>query len=310
MSRKAPAPIDMPAARRARARAAARGLGDPVLAVEVGARMDQRLDLMKIHPFRLLDAGEGSSVSRLRKRYPDCRIVVLDDVKAELAHTSRIAADAGWIAGLLARLIFGARREPMPIVGELHRLPVLSASVGLVWSNLALHHYAEPLPVFQEMHRVLTGSGLLMFSTLGPDTLKELRQAFAKADPGRAHVHDFVDMHDLGDMLVASGFAAPVMDMETITLTYDDIMALAKDLQAMGTVNSLQSRRRGLSGREMWSRLRAACAPLRMDGRLPASFEIVYGHAWKPQPRPPAVAAPQVVKFHAPAEIKAGGHRK
>jgi len=165
-----------------------------------------------------------------------------------------------------------------------------------------LHFHDDPLPVIREMHRVLADEGLLMFSTLGPDSLKELRQAFAAADPGRAHVHDFVDMHDLGDMLIAAGFAAPVMDMETLVLTYGNVMELVRDLRSAGAVNSLQSRRRGLSGRGIWERLCAASAPFNVRGGLPASFEIVYGHAWKP--RPAAAPGPQVVKFHAAASLR------
>jgi malonyl-CoA O-methyltransferase len=305
MSRKPPAPIDSRAVRRARARAAVRGLGLPVLAAEVAARMDERLDLVKIGPRRLLDAGcgTGSGISSLRTRYPASRIIALDDVTAELVQARTLAAGAGWFARLSTMLGARKNRAPLTVAGALHRLPLAAASVDLVWSNLALHRYVDALAVFQEMHRVLTGEGLLMFSTLGPDTLKELRQGFAKADPGWPHVHDFVDMHDLGDMLVASGFSAPVMDMETITLTYDDVMKLAADLQALGAGNALQSRRRGLSGRGMWTRLRAAGAAQHFAGRLPASFEIVYGHAWKPQSRTPAGDTPQIVKFHPSADL-------
>ena len=126
--------------------------------------------------------------------------------------------------------------------------------------------------------------GLLMFSCYGPDTLKELNRAFAAGDAA-AHVHGFIDMHDLGDMLSACGYAAPVMDMELITLTYADVDALLADLRASGQVNVLAARRRGLTGRGAFSAMRCAYANLRRDGRLPASFEIVYGHAWKPQPR-------------------------
>jgi malonyl-CoA O-methyltransferase len=123
-----------------------------------------------------------------------------------------------------------------------------------------------------------------MFSCYGPDTLKELKRAFA-ADGDADHVHDFVDMHDLGDMLSTCGFAAPVMDMEVITLTYADVDALFADLRATGQVNALAGRRRGLTGKGVFGAVRAAYEKLRCDGSLPASFEIVYGHAWKPEPR-------------------------
>ena len=269
--------------------------------------MDERLDLMKIDPRRVLDAGCGARADsrRLRARYPRCAIVAVDDVVAEFAAfrvkhglINRILAGIGLKSGL------GAGCGPWPVVGTFDRLPCATASVDLVWSNLALHRQGDPLPVLREMHRVLAAEGLLMFSTLGPDTLAELRRSFATADPGSPHVHDFIDMHDLGDMLVASGFAAPVMDMETLTLTYEDVMSLARDLKGMGGANALIARRHGLSGRALWNRLRDAYEPLRRNGRLPATFEIVYGHAWKPRPRvSSATETLQVVKFHPSVPI-------
>jgi malonyl-CoA O-methyltransferase len=295
----------MQAQRRARARAVVHGGGPSVLAAEVASRMDERLSLMKIVPHRVLDAGGGadSAAALLRARYPRCQIIAVDDVPAGLKKMRAEYASAGPVTRLLAALGVVQDQTPVPAAADLASLPLADDSVGLVWSNLALQRYADPLPVLRDMHRVLGEEGLLMFTAFGPDTLKELRAAFAKADPGHAHVHDFVDMHDLGDMLVAGGFSAPVMDMETITLTYADVTALARDLRAMGAANALQSRRRGLGARGMWDRLRAASALQHLQGRLPASFEIVYGHAWKPKPRP-APDAPQVVKFHPAAGLR------
>jgi malonyl-CoA O-methyltransferase len=119
-----------------------------------------------------------------------------------------------------------------------------------------------------------------MFSTLGPDSLKELRGAFAD---GYAHTQRFIDMHDLGDMLVACGFADPVMDMEVLTLTYDDFDDLLGELRAAGSGCAMKARRHGLTGRQAWARARAAYEDLRSAGKLPATFEVVYGHAWKAQ---------------------------
>jgi len=163
-------------------------------------------------------------------------------------------------------------------------VPLPAASVDLAWSNLALHCAGDPQPALKELRRVLKVGGLLMFSCYGPDTLKELKSAFAAHDSA-AHVHDCIDMHDLGDMLSACGYAAPVMDMELVTLTYADVDALLADLRATGQVNALAGRRRGLTGKGVFRAMRAAYEKLRHDGRLPASFEIVYGHAWKPQQR-------------------------
>ena len=123
----------------------------------------------------------------------------------------------------------------------------------------------------------------MQFSTLGPDTLKELRGAALAG--GRERVHTFVDMHDIGDMLVHSGFADPVMDMEPLTLTYRNVDALFADLRAAGTTSALGRRARGLAPRREFERLRAAYEAWRRDGVLPATFEVIYGHAWKPAPR-------------------------
>ena len=148
------------------------------------------------------------------------------------------------------------------------------------------------------LRRVLKVGGLLMFSCYGPDTLKELRNAFAARDAA-PHVHGFVDMHDLGDMLSVCGYSAPVMDMEVITLTYADAEALLADLRATGQQNVLAERRRGLTGKGVLEGMRAAYEQLRRDGRLPASFEIVYGHAWKAQPRLTEDGR-AIVTMHAP----------
>ncbi len=172
----------------------------------------------------------------------------------------------------------------------------------MVWSNLALAWAADPLSALREIHRVLSPGGLLMFSTYGPDTLKELRSAFA-AGSGTSHVHSFVDMHDLGDMLVASGFAAPVMDMETLTLTYADVAALARDLKVSGQTCAGIGRRPGLMGRGVWRRMLESYESRRSGGRLAASVEALYGHAWKGEPREDAQGR-QVVKIKMRTKIQ------
>jgi malonyl-CoA O-methyltransferase len=130
----------------------------------------------------------------------------------------------------------------------------------------------------------MTG-GLLLFSTFGPDTLKELRAAWQAADDG-VHVHDFTDMHDLGDALVRARFADPVMDVERLTLTYSDVEGVLQDLKAIGAHNAARERPRALTGKARFARFRAAYEGFRnSDGRLPASHEVVYGHAWAPLAR-------------------------
>jgi malonyl-CoA O-methyltransferase len=228
------------------------------LEAEVGGRMLERLDYLKIAPRRILDAGSGPAreARGLQSRYGNAQILSLD-----------------FSLGMLraGRSLFFEKKKF--ICGDLSRLPLGAGSVDFVWSNMALHWVEDPLAAFKEAARVLAAEGLLMFSTLGPDTLKELRVA-----AGTMRVHEFIDMHDLGDMLVAAGFAAPVVDMELLTFTYRDGAALLADLRAGGQTNARRDRPRGLAGRGFLTKIRE-----RMQGA--ASFEVVYGHAWKGAPR-------------------------
>jgi malonyl-CoA O-methyltransferase len=153
--------------------------------------------------------------------------------------------------------------------------------MGLLWSFRMLHWLDDPLPAFREIHRVLEVGGLLMFSSFGPDTLRELRGSFAD---GHVHTQRFGDMHDFGDMLIECGFSDPVMDMEVLTMTYSNLDNLFRDLRQSGAACAMQARQRGLTGRTAWQEMRAAYEKLAQDGRLPATFEVIYGHAWKSQP--------------------------
>ena len=177
-----------------------------------------------------------------------------------------------------------ARRVAALVCADASRLPLAAGTIDLVWSNLTLQWINDASAAFAEFHRVLRVGGLVMFTTFGPDTLKELRAAFAGVD-GATHVSRFIDMHDVGDMLVRAGFADPVMDMETITLTYADATTMMRELKAIGAHNATVGRPRGLTGRARWSRVLARLEAFRRDGRLPATYEVVYGHAWKPEPR-------------------------
>jgi malonyl-CoA O-methyltransferase len=170
------------------------------------------------------------------------------------------------------------------VCGDIEQLPLAAGCAGAVWSNLTLQWVNEPQAAFAEMHRVLGAGGLALFSTFGPDTLKELRASFQGVD-GHTHVHRFVDMHDIGDRLLECGFADPVMDMEVVTLTYDDVKGLMRDLKAIGAHNLTRGRPAGLAGKSLLARVTHNYEAFRRDGKLPATFEVVYGHAWKPQPR-------------------------
>ena len=159
------------------------------------------------------------------------------------------------------------------------RLPLAPNSMNLVWSSLALQWAHDLEATLKGFHQVLAPGGLLMFATFGPDTLKELRAAFMSIDDA-PHVNRFIDLHDIGDMLIHAGFASPVMEMEMLTLTYADLKTLMRDLKGIGAHNAATTRRRGLLGKSAWTRLEQAYESHRLEGRLPATFEVIYGHAW------------------------------
>ena len=300
-----PLRLDDTSVRRRFERAAAGYDAAAALDREVGARMAERLGIVRIEPKTILDAGcgTGESLAELRTRYPGAQSIGIDLAlsMARAAH-ERGAARAFDGLSLLARFAGIRTHEraapPWIVCGDVRHLPLRSGCVHLVWSNLALHWVNEPPLVFAEFHRVLASGGLLSFTTLGPDTLRELRSAFAAVDTA-PHVHRFIDMHDIGDMLLHAGFAEPVMDMETLTLTYADPMALVRELKALGATNAAAGRRRTLTGRRRWRHALAALERFRVDLRVPASFEIVYGHAWKPEARF-AADGRAIVRFERP----------
>ena len=269
--------------------------GAAALAREIAARMLERLDLLRAVPQRVLDLGSGSGhgARLLRRRYPEATVVECDFSFAML----RRSAGHGtfWQRGM--RRMMGAS-EPR-VCADMERLPFADGSFDLAWSNLALQWLGEPATAFAELHRVLRPGGVCFFSTLGPDTLKELRAAYAEADR-HAHVHRFIDLHDYGDMLVHARFADPVMDMEYLTLTYPDVDALLRELRASGAGNVDPQRNPGLTGKSVLPRMLEAYAAYSHEGRIPATFEVVYGHAWRPQAARHTPDGRAVVTFHPP----------
>lgn len=266
---------------------------------EIAQRMRERLDYIKIAPASVLDAGcgPGDDLPDLRQRFPDAPVFGSDLSRAMLLRAQRHdAGDTSWRRFLPASLgkALGAR-GPRFAQADFAALPFASDAFGLVWSNLALHWHPRPDLVFGEWQRVLQVNGLLMFSTFGPDTLKELRGAWAEVDaahglPTRSHVVDFVDMHDLGDMLVENGFEIPVMDQETLTVTYPSGQRLLEDVRRMGAYPFGRDATPGTHSTHTARRLRQALvaaldARRRDDGTIPLTFEIIYGHAWKAVPR-------------------------
>jgi malonyl-CoA O-methyltransferase len=177
-----------------------------------------------------------------------------------------------------------SKEKSAAICADVEALPLAANSLDMVWSNLTVQWCNDLPATLIGLHRVLKVEGLLMLSTFGPDTLKELRRAFHGVD-AHTHLNRFADMHDIGDMLVAAGFAEPVMDMEYLTLTYDDVRSVLQDLKTIGANNATAGRGRGLMGKRAWQQLVENYEGLRVNGKLPATFEVIYGHAWKHQPK-------------------------
>jgi malonyl-CoA O-methyltransferase len=239
-----------------------------VVARETGARLAARLDWVKLAPRRVADVGcaTGDGLRELQRRYPQAEALAVD-----FAHGMLVAVRER--VPLVRRL---RGRAPRLVNADVRALPLAAGSLALVWSNLMLHWLDEPQAAFKEVARVLEVGGLFTFAMFGPDTLKELRQA------GATSLRTFADMHDVGDMLVAAGFADPVMDMEMITLAYRRPRQFLGDQRRLGVRDGLLG---SMPWRD-WRRVLAAWSQQRdAEGRLPASFEIVFGHAWKAEPK-------------------------
>src|SRR5271166_7158689 len=259
--------LDTAWVRRSFDRAAAGYDAAAVLQTAVREQLLERLELTALTPDIVLDAGAGTGQASgaLKRRYPRARVLAVDCALGMLRTAAR---QQSW------------RRRFDRIQADAERLPLRDASVDLIFSNLLLP-WCDPERVFAEFRRVLAPHGLLTCSSLGPDTLRELRIAWARVD-ANSHVNQFIDMHDLGDALVRAGFAAPVLDVERYTLKYKDVRGLAADLKALGAHNVTAGRARGLTGRGKFAAMRAAYESFRQDGRLPSTYEVVFGQAWAP----------------------------
>jgi malonyl-CoA O-methyltransferase len=283
-------------ARHARRMAAAPGA--PWLHEEVARRMGERLALTRLQPGRIADwwahAGGGAAV--LRRTYPDAAWQAVEPVVA----TARIRPGRWWDPRRWARA------APPPMVAD----ALEDGSVELVWANMMLHAEADPLATMRRWHRALAVDGFLMFSTLGPGSLLPLRALYGAAGWGPP-MAPLTDMHDLGDMLVEAGFAGPVMDQETVTLTWRDGAAALAELRQLGGnadparapgLRTPRWRERLLSGLERHARGR--------DGRIELGFEVVYGHAFKPPPRARVAPESSVALADLRAAARTAGRRR
>jgi len=273
--------LDFAEVRRAFDYAAASYDAHAVLQREVCDRLFERLDFMALQPERVLDVGSGTGygLAQLRSRYAESALCALDIAPAMLNAARARLPQFNWAQRALQRLPPSTSRTTHLVCADMERLPLGPNSMNLVWSSLALQWAHDLEATFKGFHRVLAPGGLLMFATFGPDTLKELRTAFAEIDDA-PHVNRFIDLHDIGDMLIHAGFVSPVMEMDMLTLTYADLKSLMRDLKGIGAHNAATTRRRGLLGKSAWAKLEQAYEANRHEGRLPASFEVIYGHAW------------------------------
>lgn len=236
---------------------------------EARGRLLERLDVLRLDPAVAIDVGcaTGGGAAALAARYPTARVVAVDS-STEMLHAAA-ARVAGGGVGVLG--------------GEAEALPVRAAAADLVFANLVLP-WCRPDRLFAEAARVLTEGGAFLFATLGPDTLQEVRTAFAGVDD-RIHVHAAFDMHDLGDLCMAAGLAEPVLDVDRLNVTYADVGALVRDLRAVGGSNVAGARRRALTGRRRWGRF-VERLPRGPDGRFGVTVELILGLAWGLGPRP------------------------
>ncbi|HEY6895610.1 MAG TPA: malonyl-ACP O-methyltransferase BioC [Rhodanobacteraceae bacterium] len=260
--------LDARHVRHAFGRAAATYEAHAVLQAEVGTRLLERLDGTDLSPERVLDVGSGPGrgAQALRARFPGASVVALD----------------------LALPMLRAAASPTfaRVGGDAQALPFADACFDLLHSNLCLQWCDDPGLAIAEFARVLKPGGLLLFSTFGPATLHELRTAFAAAD-ATPHVGRFVDMHDIGDALLTTGFRDPVLERDDFTLTYADALTLMRELRAIGATNADAKRQRTLTGKAHLKRVIEAYEPFRADGVLPATYEVVYAQAFAPAPGQP-----------------------
>jgi malonyl-CoA O-methyltransferase len=239
---------------------------------EVASRLLERLDLLKMTPSIILDLGSGTGhcTEALAERYPSARIVALDLAESMLHRTRE--RFSRW---------HRFRKKHGFVSGDAESLPFADNSFDMLFSNLTVQWCGDLEQTFSEFRRVLKPGGVLFYTTLGPDTLKELRASWAEVDE-QVHVNTFLDLHDVGDAMLRSRLAEPVMDMEHITLTYRDSMTLMRDLKELGAHNVNPGRHQGLTGPRKLKAVMQAYEQFRQeDGVLPATYEVIYGHAWR-----------------------------
>jgi len=268
--------IDQKQVRQAFARAAKSYDEAAVLQREVNHHLLERLDYMKFSPESILDIGSGTGYASyaLYERYSKASITALDLAYPMLDVARSRESKMSRVTNML-----GKRRMRF-VNAAAEQLPFADHSFDMLYSNLTVQWVNDLDLALSEFIRVLKPGGMLLFSTFGPDTLKELRSSWSAID-NYSHVSPFLDMHDVGDAMLRARLAEPVMDVENFTLTYSDVYKLMRDLKAIGAHNATTKRARGLTGKQHFKQLEQQYENFRDDGVLPATYEVVYGHAWK-----------------------------
>jgi malonyl-CoA O-methyltransferase len=230
----------------------------------------ESLDVIKITPQIILEIGAatGYCATALAQRYPRAPILLLDYSPAML--------------GYARRKLRRWRSRERYVGGSAEKLPLANGSIDFIFSSLTFHWCNDLDTVFAECIRVLKPNGLLLFSSLGPDTLRELRDAWSSVDSS-PHVNMFIDMHDVGDALIRAGFASPILECDKIIVNYDRVDALMRDLRRTGSANSISGRKKNFSTRRDFAHMVKTYESFRVDSKLPATFEVVYAHGWKPE---------------------------
>ena len=242
-----------------------------MLQQEVAKRLVERLDYIRQQPNTVLDlgCGTGNIASSMIARYPKANILALDLSYNMLKKTKK---QGGWFS-----------KKPLCICADAENLPLKKDSVDLLISSLMLQWSNDIHATFRGFRRVISPNGLLMFTTFGPDTLKEIRASWAMVD-NKPHTSQFTDMHDIGDALLAAGFSNPVMDMDMMTVTYESVRELMRDIKNIGASNATEGRSKGLMGKQRLADFEAAYEDFRDNkGLYPTTWEVIYGHAWVPE---------------------------
>ena len=258
---------------------------------EIARRMLERLDFIKFEPGRILDlgCGTGFDLSALSERYKTSQVTGLDQSEAMLHAGKGSQSSVRW---LFPR--FKLNRV-VRLCASAEKLPLKNSSADFIWSNLMLHWLNDAQQALREMFRVLDEEGLLMFSVLGPDSFKELRESFSD---GQTHTLPFYDLHDYGDLLQECGFSDPVMDVDRVVMNYRSLDDLLAELRRNGGSCATHDRNRGLMGKKNWQAMRAAYEKKVPNGIFPVTLEVIYGHAWKPVARKTADGS-DIVRFES-----------